>query len=128
MMSLLTPSTLHRRCLQHRCSGGLLAEAWELLEREDDLDRHLEERRDAERQVQARAEFPAFEIADRLIVHAHTIREVAAGDASFGAEHRDALVHELAGGCHQPHPCIALALRPSTAEPDSLRAIARSTR
>ena len=94
------------------------------MRREDDLYRDLEVGRQAERQEQAGAVFAAFQVADRLVVDAEGVGEVPSGDSALGAEHRDPVVDDLAAHVARS---IARSRRAATRDPDSRRAIRRST-
>src|SRR5690606_38446953 len=65
------------------------ADPGERLGREHDLDRHLEVRGDAKREVEARRVLAPLEVADRLVVHAERLGELAAAHLALGAQHRD---------------------------------------
>src|SRR4029077_8719413 len=62
---------------------------------EKQYDRHAEDLRDAQRQVQAGAVFAALQVSDGLVMHADRLGELSAGDAAFGTEHGDPVVQSL---------------------------------
>src|SRR5688500_18867357 len=74
-----------------------LSKSLERLEREHDFNRDIEVSRDAKSQVQRGTELSAFEIADRLIVHAERVGQLAARDPALGAQHRYAVMDDVAG-------------------------------
>src|SRR4026207_545126 len=76
--------------------GGRAAEGGEGVHREDDLDRHLEVLGQAQREVEARPELAALEVAHRLVVPPERVGELATRDPAFGPQHRDAVVDRLA--------------------------------
>ena len=84
---------------------------------------HVEERSDAQGEVQAGAVLAALEVADGLVVHPQGGRQVATGDALLGTEQGDPVVHGLA---HLTH-WVAASVAAATCEPDWRRAIRRSS-
>jgi hypothetical protein len=87
----------------------------------DHLDRDLEVRGDLQREVQARAVLAALQVANRLVVHAERVGQFAPGDPALGPQHGDPVIDGLA------HRRITFSRRAATVEPDSRRAIRRST-
>src|SRR6185437_5205832 len=114
------------------CGG---AQPGEWLGGEDHFYRYLEVLGDAQRQVQARAVLAALEVADRLVVHPERVGQLAPGDPALGPQHGDPVVDGLAHGSFSVrarsrgahYPRIVFSRRAATLEPDSRRAIRRST-
>src|SRR6185437_6705919 len=71
-----------------------------------------------------RAVLAALQVADRLVVHAERVGEFPPGDLPLRAQHRDPVVDGL--GAHVARS-IARSRRAATRDPDSRRAIRRST-
>src|SRR4051794_40946546 len=61
---------------------------------EDRLDREPEVLGDAEREVEARVELAALQVADRLVVHADRRGEVLARQPPLGAQHGEPVVED----------------------------------
>jgi hypothetical protein len=61
---------------------------------------------DPQRQVQARAVLAALEVADRLVVHAERLGQLALEDPALGLQHRDPVVDDLTAHI-PPHHFLA---------------------
>src|SRR3954470_19318624 len=72
------------------------AEWPERLQREHGFDRHVEEPRDPEREVQARGVLAALEVDDGLVVDPERLGEVRSRQAAVRPEKRQPIVDQLA--------------------------------
>jgi len=75
----------------------VISDRFEGTKGKEQLDRHVEIGRDLHRKLEAGLVVAALEIADRLVVHAHRIGQLTAGDAALSPKNSDAIIQV----CHR---------------------------